>query len=41
MKTYRCTRIRDGKVFFCQAVDHNELLERYDISSEYFDIAEV
>lgn len=40
MKTYRCTRKSDAKVFFCQAADHTELLERYDISEEYFDIEE-
>ena len=41
MKTYICINKADrSKVYECRAESKEDLLERYDISEEYFDIEE-
>lgn len=40
MKTYICTSKTDHRVYECVAESKEDLLDRYDISEEYFDIVE-
>ena len=40
MKTYVCIRRTDGVKYTVKCANKTELLEKYDISEEFFDIRE-